>query len=449
MTQRKVTIVISDLHIGGGAQDPGDDFIYQGEQFPKMLRKLGSSPEAAAGKMELFINGDFLEFAQTATDVYKLNSSKYWCTEAESLRKLDQIMAGHPEVFKALADFQRLKNAVTITGGNHDIDLYWPEVQRQIRTLLPDVEFELGSEWMTRYGGKLRISHGNQIDPANRFEHWDNPIMLADHGQLRLEMCPGTLFMVKFVNWLQHDYPFANNLHPVTKIAGVLAREDRYGFTAAAWMFARFGIRNFSDFLGKEGEEKAQTDRVLLDAVKYDQTFRKRLVEVYRVARSDPDATPQTVAAAICDENALAQFMADSLAAVDTKSWLELFSLAKPDVLSTEDGTGETLALIWSGAKADTLWRDEAAKQWKQGAEVVVIGHTHLPEQAKEGGKAYYNPGCWTRYVTGEQLAGLRLADLKQEEKFPYQLNYVRVAEKPEGGLESEMICVEERKSFG
>lgn len=87
----------------GGADDPGDDHVYHNQQFSKFIEGI---PEAKDGKVELFINGDFLEFAQVRPDVYTLGSSKYWCSEAESLEKPAAITKGHEDVFDALKRFQ-------------------------------------------------------------------------------------------------------------------------------------------------------------------------------------------------------------------------------------------------------------------------------------------------------------------------------------------------------
>jgi len=52
-------------------------------------------------------------------------------------------------------------------------------------------------------------------------------------------MCPGTLFMVKFVNWLEQEYPFADHLKPVTALSRIRepprpggSRLDTHGFAA-------------------------------------------------------------------------------------------------------------------------------------------------------------------------------------------------------------------------
>ena len=122
MRDRRVTLIVSDLHMADGGS--GDDFVDDKHQFVEFLRTQAATEQGRAGDIELVVNGDFLEFAQVCPDAYILNSSEYWCSEAESLRKLDCILAGHPDVFAALKAFQDTGNRVTLFEGNHDVDLH-------------------------------------------------------------------------------------------------------------------------------------------------------------------------------------------------------------------------------------------------------------------------------------------------------------------------------------
>src|SRR5262249_12229495 len=136
-------------------------------------------------------------------------------------------------------------NLVTIAAGNHDVDLYWPAVRAELKSRVHgELAFELGDEWVERHGGRLQIAHGHLPDPANTFRHWDDPRLVDEGGTPRLGMCPGTLFMVKVVNALERDYPFADNVHPIQRFATLLARQDSLGFAPVAWSFLRFATRH-------------------------------------------------------------------------------------------------------------------------------------------------------------------------------------------------------------
>lgn len=442
MTPKPVTIVVSDLHMGGGRNDTGDDFVDHNSQFSCFLREQCSTPEGQRGDIEIIINGDFLEFAQIRPEAYDVRSTKYWCSEPESVRKLLAILEGHADVFKALREFQEPRNRVTIFAGNHDVDLYWGDVQSEIRKVAGEVCFELGETWYQRYEGRLRISHGHMLDPANSFENWENPVQLADDGVLRLEMCPGTRFMVKFVNQLEATYPFIDNVHPVTRLAPILWKEDRYGFAVASWMLSRFAFRHPGSILGRA---TSPIGRSLRDRVASDDGLLAQIADLYCKV-SDPKATPEQVRRVLTSDAAISDFLNQAMAELPPDRWLAFFDTVKPSTLSVGGG-GLTLAVVQSG-KVDSkeVCRDEARRVWTDNAEVVVIGHTHLPDQLTENDRSYFNPGSWTRYLEANNEFRLTLDGLKDEKNFPYQLNYVRLEMGEKGILSRKMVCYEEQK---
>jgi UDP-2,3-diacylglucosamine pyrophosphatase LpxH len=448
MDDKSVTLIISDLHVGGGAKDEGDDHVSDKNQLRNFIEEQGRSPEGLKGDIELIINGDFLEFAQVEPQVYKLGSSEYWCSEAESLQKLKSILTGHADIFEAFKKFQQPGNRVTLGAGNHDVDLYWPEVQKELRRVGGDIEFETGSVWYWRYNGQLQIGHGHMFDPANKFERWNDPIIRKAKGGIdRLEMCPGTFFMVQFVNWLEKKYPFADNLRPVTALGRILWGEQRFGLAVVAWMFARFvmrhpnitaGIDAMSEELGKE----------LIKKIEYDDRFAAEVTGLYRQVR-DASATVEAVRLNLNDEESLYTFFEEMLSQVEPDVWTPVFEKAKLNItLGIDEGDG-TLA-IKEGNKVDkdVLWefaKKELAKDG--GPKIVVMGHTHQPDerQATNGG-LYFNPGSWTRYVDYEKNPSLTLEQLGNESTFPYQLNCIRVEKDNASALVAKKITYDEGK---
>ena len=445
MNSKPVTIITSDLHVGGGAADPGDDFVDHNHQFSRLVREQGSTPEGRKGDIELIINGDLFEFVQVCPEAYDSRSTDYWCSQPESVRKVQVILDGHPDVFRALCEFQESGNRVTIFAGNHDVDLYWGDVQNAIRKVAGNVTFEANKTWYERYEGSLRISHGHILDPANRFHNWGNPTQLAEHSVPRLEMCPGTLFMVRFVNGLEGKYPFIDNVHPVTRLAPILRKEDRHGFAVAAWQLSRFALRHPTNTLGPTASPVGHS---LRDKIASDNGFLVQITNLYRKV-SDLDATPEQVRCALASEGRLSDFLTGVIAKIPPEQWLPIFDPAKPSTLST-GASGSTLSVVESGmTDAKEVCRGEARKMWNENAEVVVIGHTHLPDQLQENSRNYFNPGSWTRYLEANKEFSLTLEGLKDEKNFPYRLNYIRVEMTKKGGLRREMVCYEEQRQFG
>jgi UDP-2,3-diacylglucosamine pyrophosphatase LpxH len=445
MSDKPVTIVISDLHVGGGKEDLGDDHVYQTQELVRFIEAI---PEAGKGQVELFINGDFLEFAQVLPDAFKPTSPDFWCTEEESKTKLNAIIKGHSDIFEALGNFQQKGNQVTIAAGNHDVDLYWPAVQKRLKQAIhKDIKFELGENVYYRYGTRLVIGHGHMYDPANRFKHWKDPI---DKKQQRLEMCPGTLFMVKFVNWLERKYTFSDNVKPVTALGRLLWNEKREDFKAAAKILFQFIYKNPLTALAIDSTENVKgISKVLLLELAVNKNFQQEITALYRQVR-DPQASTQMVIDDLNSEDRLLEFMKELLLKLNPEDWLPVLGQYEAAMLGGDDNT--TLAILRAGMSSDKeILRNEAISYlaMESGSyEVVVFGHTHQPDEWRgSSGKwagGYFNPGSWTRYVDLDKVKNLKIEDLEKEEDFPYQLNFIRIEQTQSSKLRADKICFEE-----
>jgi UDP-2,3-diacylglucosamine pyrophosphatase LpxH len=444
MSDKPITIVISDLHVGGGVNDPGDDHVYQKQELVRFLNEI---PEARDGKVELFINGDFLEFAQVLPDVFKSTSPDFWCSQDESTEKLDAIIAGHKDIFDALGGFQKNGNQVTIAAGNHDVDLYWPNVQDRLRRAIhPNMKFELKEPVYFRYGNRLVIGHGHMYDPANSFKNWADPI---DKKEQRLEMCPGTLFMVKFVNWLEDKFPFSDNVKPVTALAHLLRTEKRSDFRAAAKILFQFAYENPLTALGRNSADDLKGfASVLLIELSQNETLQEEITTLYREIHNS-QATTGSVLKELNTEESLRRFLKELFLKVDPQKWLPVLGAYEAASLGADDEL--TLSVFRSGISKDKENLQNEAISYlamESGAyEVVVFGHTHQPDEWRgsngnwDGG--YFNPGSWTRYVDLDKV-NLTLEDLKNEADFPYQLNFIRIEQSKSGKLRADKICFEE-----
>jgi UDP-2,3-diacylglucosamine pyrophosphatase LpxH len=303
-----------------------------------------------------------------------------------------------------------------------------------------DVNFEIGQDWVERYAGKLQIGHGHMSDVANRFVNWQRPIVTGPYGIECLEMCPGTLFMVKFVNKLEAQYPFADNLLPVTRLAWVLLGDDKSGFASVGWMFTRLIATTSWAVLGT-GKDDGIGAR-LLASVQGSRSRAARLDAI--LAELGMNRERQWLAARSLDQEQLAALMFALLGRIDEAVWKELFELGKTGVAL---GTDEvTLSALRQAGKVDGKQelRDVARRRARlKEASVVVMGHTHQEDQLDlDGGATYFNPGCWTRYLELEAGRQVTLEDLKDESKYPYALNVVRI-ESNSGALAARMQSID------
>jgi len=357
---KPVTIIISDLHVGGGPNDPGDDHVYDTNQFVRFLESLRADNPEQEGHIELIINGDFLEFGQVRPEVYALASALYWCSQSESLQKLEAIVQGHTNFFEALKKFQETGNRVTLAAGNHDVDLYWPRVQNCLRDVAGPLLFELGHATYTRYDGRLLIGHGHMYDPANRFDHWDNPILEEPSGDDRLEMCPGTLFMTKFVNWLETVYPFADNIKPVTALGRVLWKESKLGLLSVAWVLFEFSARHPIASLGTS-EKPPDIGGIIRQTFDLDLAFQEKVVALYREVY-ERNAPIATVRQAIDTDEGVWGFIRDLIGKVSPERWLPVFDRTLPETLAIDSDEVKTLSILSSGIKDEKQLLRETAR---------------------------------------------------------------------------------------
>jgi len=360
--------VISDLHIGGGDADRElEDFFQDTELASFVDEKKG--PDAT-----LFINGDFIDFAQIPPYDVPAPRHLLW-PEAASLAKLEHAYNAHGGCFEALARFAQ-QGEVVIHVGNHDLDLGWPAVQRRLMALLGGgrVRFELRS---SRFHG-VHIEHGHEFTPENALERpevWKHAWSPKGQPPVEyLERVWGTDFMLEFYNGLERKHPFADNAKPTVTVAFHGLRER--------WLGGREIVRLVL-FLKRRGIPWSGLSSALLS----DQTAVAKVIDgiadrdwqtmLEERVRDDPDFEQAIVAAvgSLSDDERgiLAAPPADLGAAGDL-----------PTV------PGATLGLFRDGREH----RAAKARLAQDGVTHVVFGHTHEIVDGDLGG-VLFNPGTW------------------------------------------------------
>ena len=226
---QKLKIVLSDLHIGAGHGDeidnPLEDFRAN-EAFIAFLHEIWHESEREERETELIINGDFFEFLQVPAverfdatvsypkDVY-LDSS-----EEASIKRLNNIVAGHQDIFDVLADFMHVEVAqrsITIIKGNHDVNLYWPGVKSRLREILGASGaraslLRFANEFVSRE--KIYIEHGHQhAEKINGYYDSFDPTSPADPNQLYYPA--GSYFVLDYVNEAESDRWFVDHVKPI------------------------------------------------------------------------------------------------------------------------------------------------------------------------------------------------------------------------------------------
>jgi hypothetical protein len=164
-----LVVFVSDSHIGG---DPGRDIFESPDELASLLEEVDAHP----GPVELVLAGDFFDFLRIA--------------EVPEGDNRASVTIARPE-YRALFDrLRRLaaggSRTVVYLPGNHDAEMWW---NPEIRTTLEreGLVHEFALSYTARFESDpdriVYCEHGNQLDPANTFRDYADPLdtPLGDH----------------------------------------------------------------------------------------------------------------------------------------------------------------------------------------------------------------------------------------------------------------------------
>ncbi len=227
----KIKVILSDLHIGPGdtsAPNPLEDFTAD-DDFARLLADIAAESAQTGSEAELIINGDFFEFLQVpAVDNFDPNATyspaAYRDTSAPAtVKRLKIIIANHPKIFTALADFLHTEppvRCVTILNGNHDANLYWVAAQNALREAVGAKGhrrdcLQFATTFINRDG--IWVEHGNQrTEKVNRFPDFDHPTDPGDPNRIYLP--PGSEFVISYFNVAEREAWWLDNIKPFTSL---------------------------------------------------------------------------------------------------------------------------------------------------------------------------------------------------------------------------------------
>ena len=437
-------IVISDLHIASGPLDDCDAELEH--HFVAFLERLSQEKTG----IELVLNGDFLDFVQaepwSGSDLESESADgiPLCFTEEQSIAKLESIYAAHRPVFGALKGFLNAcpDNRVTVLPGNHDADFYWEGVRKKFGEYISPINFFLEQVYRPIAHPSVWIEHGHQSDPVNCFEwkkqpYWSSsakPIFRDRKGTNRLYECTGTRFLIKFLNRLDLDYPFVDNVKPFSRFVrlfGASAFAANYGKMKVAVAMGRMLSYLYSTVVHHGGD-------VLAIQKETDNLLRPYLLARMRAM---PNAGLQAVAGRMDERGFIPEMPLRMYLESPAKAEPVLaFFANNPDLLEALEVPGAaflgadvpgTLTLA-AGFTVDETKELAAAAQRalvNPQVDLVLMGHTH--EKVGKSDLPYINTGCWTRYYRfnpAEKKVPWEILQSNSYLQFPYELNYVEVA---------------------
>lgn len=213
--KKQIKLVVSDMHLGrgrtleGGLTNSLEEF-YFGDKFVEFLTYY-SSGENKDCSVELIINGDFLNFLQVDYRGHFLTV----ITESIALEVLKSIIAGHPRVFKALAEFAaREDNTITYVVGNHDQAMLWPATRMYLNEVL---KTSVRYKNIVYFFDGFHIEHGHMHEAANRIDP-KKFFLKKDLPEPILNLPFGSHFFVDFVLKIKQRYPHIDKVRPFRRM---------------------------------------------------------------------------------------------------------------------------------------------------------------------------------------------------------------------------------------
>ncbi|MBC7397870.1 MAG: metallophosphoesterase [Bdellovibrionales bacterium] len=183
MTPKLHTIIMSDLHLTDAELgQPGKSLwkrykrpkFFLDQSFRRLLKFIQS--EVGNDPVELVLNGDIFDFDSVMRlplhpgfHISWLEKKRGLFPEEEKSRfKMEVILHDHAVWIEALKEFVHRGNKVVFVIGNHDVELHWPAVQREIHKALDinpeDKVIVRFAEWFYISNEDTTIEHGNQYD---------------------------------------------------------------------------------------------------------------------------------------------------------------------------------------------------------------------------------------------------------------------------------------------
>ncbi len=190
------TVILSDIHLADAELGQPGRSLWKRYKRPKffidasfrrliqhLLKEMGSSPG------ELVLNGDIFDFDSvmrlplySGFHISPLEKKRGLFPEEEKSRfKMEVILGDHPVWVQALREFVQAGHSVVFVIGNHDIELHWPLVQKEILKTLSLTEDEEKRirfcEWFYISNNDTTIEHGNQYDDYCVTTHPIHPLI--------------------------------------------------------------------------------------------------------------------------------------------------------------------------------------------------------------------------------------------------------------------------------
>ncbi len=225
----KLGIVLSDLHLGTGHQK-GQINIYDDFREDDRFEQLLERHSTGEHEVHLVFNGDVFDLLKVPVNGQFPDA----ITERLALMKLEQCLKGHPQVVRGISRFlAQEKNRITYQPGNHDLEMYFPGVQRLFCRAVtghdthPRLDFITEDDHFTLDDG-IQFHHGHQFEAIHAVDMKKLFLTQGDREPI-LNLPWGSLFILHVVNKLVRERPYLDKVMPFWPLfAGGMIFDTRF-----------------------------------------------------------------------------------------------------------------------------------------------------------------------------------------------------------------------------
>lgn len=423
------TVVVSDIHLCEVEPESGTWMRYRQRRFAvdddlaAMLAALRREVRSGPGSLTLVLGGDVFDFDAPRVVGGTSIAHDLPRTAEHCVPILRAILDDHPTFVRAVAEVLADGHTVVVVSGNHDVALTLPEVRAVLAERLageaaaiararrgpgaepaaaPSATFArriVFRAWLHRTDDGILVEHGHLYDP-----YCSHRYPMAPYGRRPGEIQPtmGSLAARLLISRLGYINPHVESTFAFTPLGGI-AHWLRYYCLSRRSLVAACAagvVRIFVEL----ARRRTPFDRS------------RRAADVAACAREtglDPRALAKHA-------RLFARPAEDRLGLVARQLWLDRVALVAfgvaltalclafaPGALAGALLLSPMLVVVYERttppANLDLAWRRVARTARRiaaiHGARVVVLGHTHRPDGAWEGGTFLGNSGSWSAAI--------------------------------------------------
>jgi UDP-2,3-diacylglucosamine pyrophosphatase LpxH len=248
---RRIKLVASDFHVGTGRRNPDgslnllEDFIFE-ERFIEFLEHY-STGDYTTAEVELILNGDFFNLIQVELD----GDVPSDISENDAVRQMQLVLDNHPLLFDALRGFAESPGkSLTFNVGNHDAQVWWPEVKRLLRERIGHAVSINNRSY--EFDG-IHIEHGDKYEPVHAVDP-KLPFLSKGLKTPILNIPWATYFFIHFVRKLKRKRSYIDKVKPFRNYLTWSAIWDFRFFVGTMTRLVLFTL--YSAFFGKVGNRR-------------------------------------------------------------------------------------------------------------------------------------------------------------------------------------------------